>query len=133
LVLVTDAIGATGTTPGRHRLGPLEVMVEGGRAVLADHPATVAGSVLTMDRALAMAVRDAGVPLLTALSAASLHPADVLGETRKGRLGPGCDADMVLLDRDLSAVATIVGGRVAHDPAGALRLLAPSASEVKVP
>jgi N-acetylglucosamine-6-phosphate deacetylase len=133
LVLVTDAIGATGTGPGRHRLGPLEVVVENGRAVLADHPGTVAGSVLTMERAVALAVRDAGVPLLTALRAASLHPAEVLGESRKGRLGPGADADIVVLDRDFSVVCTIVGGQVAHDPAGMLRLLAPAAREVQVP
>lgn len=115
LVLVTDAIGATGTTPGRHWLGPLEVLVTDGRAVLADREETVAGSVLTMDRALALAVKVAEVPLLTALRAASLHPADALGETAKGRLQPGADADMVVLDRGLGLVATIIGGQVAAD------------------
>ena len=118
LVLMTDAIGATGTVPGRHRLGPLEVQVANGRAVLVGHEDTVAGSVLTMDRALELTVHMAGVPLLTALQATSLHPARVLGEQRKGRLAPGADADMVVLDEDLSLVATIVGGRVEHDPRG---------------
>jgi N-acetylglucosamine-6-phosphate deacetylase len=51
LVLMTDAIGATGTPPGRHRLGPQEVLVSADRAVLAGQEETVAGSVLTMDRA----------------------------------------------------------------------------------
>ncbi len=120
LVLVTDAIGATGTPPGRHRLGPLEVLVRDGRAVLAGHQETAAGSVLTMDRAVALTVQIAGVPLLTALQAASLHPANVIGELRKGRLVPGADADMVVLDSNLSLMATIVGGRVAHDPNGIL-------------
>jgi len=41
----------------------------------------------------------------------SLHPAEVLGESRKGRLGPGADADIVVLDRDFSVVCTIVGVR----------------------
>jgi N-acetylglucosamine-6-phosphate deacetylase len=125
LVFITDAIGATGALPGLHRLGPLEVLVKDGRAVLADHEETAAGSVLTMDNAVALAVRVAGVPLLLALRAASLHPAMVLAEKRKGYLGPGADADIVVLDRDLSVVSTIVGGRIAHDPTGALRSVLP--------
>jgi N-acetylglucosamine-6-phosphate deacetylase len=123
LVLMTDAIGATGTAPGLHRLGPLEVVVENGRAVLAGHTETVAGSVLTMEKAVALAVHVAAVPLLVALQAASLHPATVLGEIRKGRLVAGSDADIVVLGSDLSVLGTIIGGRVAHDPAG---LLAPA-------
>ncbi len=129
LVLVTDAIGATGKAPGRHRLGPLEVLVSDGRAVLADQEETTAGSVLTMDRAVALAVQAAGVPLLTALQAASLHPAQVLGEDRKGRLAAGSDADMVVLDADLSLVATIVRGQVAYDPKGLLKPLEMAASQ----
>jgi N-acetylglucosamine-6-phosphate deacetylase len=120
LVLVTDAIGATGAAPGLHRLGPLEVFVTDGRAVLAGNAETVAGSVLTMDKAVALAVDVACVPLLTALQAASLHPARVLGEHRKGRLIPGADADLVVLDRRLSLVATVIGGQVVYDPTGLL-------------
>jgi len=120
LVLVTDAIGATGAAPGLHRLGPLEVFVTDGRAVLAGNAETVAGSVLTMDKAVALAVEVARVPLLTALQAASLHPARVLGEHRKGRLIPGADADLVVLDRRLSLVATVIGGQVVYDPTGLL-------------
>jgi N-acetylglucosamine-6-phosphate deacetylase len=131
LVLVTDAIGATGTAPGRHWLGPLEVLVSDGRAVLANQEETVAGSVLTMDRAVALTVQVAQVPLLTALRAASLHPADTLGETAKGRLRPGADADMVVLGRDLGLLATIIGGRVAADPGGVLSLI--GAGEQRAP
>ncbi|HXW78539.1 MAG TPA: N-acetylglucosamine-6-phosphate deacetylase [Acidimicrobiales bacterium] len=133
LVLVTDAIGATGTPPGRHRLGPLEVLVQDGRAVLAGHQETAAGSVLTMDRAVALTVQVAGVPLLTALQAASLHPANVLGEQRKGRLAPGADADLVVLDNDLALVGTVVGGQVAHDPLGVLAPLEMTASRARLP
>ena len=123
LVLVTDAIGAAGAPPGLHRLGPLEVFVTDGRAVLAGNAETVAGSVLTMDKAVALTVEVARVPLLTALQAASLHPAKVLGEHRKGRLSPGADADIVVLDRQLGVVATVVGGRVVYDPNGVLSSL----------
>jgi N-acetylglucosamine-6-phosphate deacetylase len=123
LVLVTDAIGAAGAAPGLHRLGPLEVLVKDGRAVLAGNSETVAGSVLTMDKAVALTVDVASVPLLTALKAASLHPAKVLGEHRKGRLSPGADADLAVLDRQLDVVATVVGGKVVYDPTGLLSSL----------
>lgn len=118
LVLVTDAIGATGMPPGTYGLGPMQVEVSEKRAVLAGRPETVAGSVLTMDRAVALTVQVAGVPLTTALRAASLHPADALGERSKGRLAPGADADLVVLDNNLSLQATVIGGRPAHDPYG---------------
>ena len=133
LVLITDAIGATGTVPGRHRLGPLEVDVADGRAVLVGQEQTMAGSVLTMDRALALTVQVAGVPLLTALQATSLHPARVLGEQRKGRLVPGYDADIVVLDKDLTLVATIVAGRVVHDPRGLFSSLEMALSQAPLP
>ena len=105
-------------------------MVKDGRAVLAGHEETIAGSILTMDRAVALAVHVASVPLLVALQAASLHPAMALDENRKGRLTPGADADMVLLDQDLSVISTIVGGEVVYDPTG---VLAPRLDEVALP
>jgi N-acetylglucosamine-6-phosphate deacetylase len=119
-VFITDAIGPTGSPPGRYHLGPLEVLVSEDRAVLADESGTIAGSVLTMDRAVGFAVKQAGLPLTTALQAASLTPATVLGEKQKGRLSPGSDADIVILDPDYRALATIIAGRVAHDHTGLL-------------
>lgn len=128
LVLMTDAISAAGADPGRYRLGPVEVLVSDGRAVLADKEGTVAGSVLTMDRAVAQAVNLAGVPLLSALRAASLNPANALGEETKGRLSPGSDADLVVLDSELAVLATMIGGRVAHDPGHLFEVLGNGAS-----
>jgi N-acetylglucosamine-6-phosphate deacetylase len=121
LVLVTDAIGPAGAPPGRYHLGPIEVLVSEERSVLADGSGTVAGSVLTMDKAVGFAVNKAGVPLLTALQAASLNPASVLGEKSKGRLAPGADADLVVLDANLRALATVIAGRAVYDPGGLLR------------
>lgn len=123
LALVTDAIGPAGAPPGRYKLGPTDVIVSEERAQLADGSGTIAGSVLTMDRAVGFAVKSANVGLLPALQAASLNPATALGEKAKGRLAAGSDADFVVLDDALRAVATVVAGRVVHDPRGLLAAL----------
>ncbi len=119
-VAITDAISATGLPDGEHRLGELAVRVRDGRAVLADQPDTLAGSVLTMDRAVATLVA-AGVPPIDAIRAATATPARVLGDERsRGVLAPGARADLVVLDRGYAAQATVIGGRVVHDPGGRL-------------
>jgi N-acetylglucosamine-6-phosphate deacetylase len=119
VVAVTDAVGATGLPDGRHRLGAAPVDVRDGRVTLAGSPGTLAGSVLTTDRAVRTLVA-AGVPLAEAVTAATRTPADVLGRAASGRLQPGADADLAVLDRRLRAVATVVAGRPVHDPEGLL-------------
>jgi len=62
--------------------------------------------------AIRTAVQAHGVPLATALAAATASPAAIWGLARKGRIAPGMDADLLLLDRDtLGLKATIAGGR----------------------
>jgi len=119
-LLVTDAIPATGLPPGRHRLGSVEVRAGAGRATLATDPDTLAGSLLTMDRAVALVRERAGIALPVVLAAASAAPADALGRSDLGRLAPGALADLVLLTPDLRTEATVVGGRAVHDPRGLL-------------
>jgi N-acetylglucosamine-6-phosphate deacetylase len=123
LVAITDATAATGMADGRYRVGPLEVMVADHRVVLAEDHHTLAGSVLTMDRAVATLV-DAGVDLATAIQAATSTPAAVVGAGSKGHLRAGGDADLVVLRPDLSAAATVIGGRVVWDPGGLLSSVA---------
>jgi N-acetylglucosamine-6-phosphate deacetylase len=124
LVAVTDAISATGLPDGEHRVGELPVFVRDGRAVLADQPETLAGSVLTMDRAVASLVA-AGVEPVDAIRAATATPARVLGDERsRGVLAVGARADLVVLDGGYAARATVIGGRVVHDPGGLLRAMA---------
>ena len=54
------------------------------------------------------------------LEAASLHPAQVLGLHNKGRLDPGCDADIVLLDDELVVKGVYVAGSCAWADEGSL-------------
>jgi N-acetylglucosamine-6-phosphate deacetylase len=106
VTFVTDAIDAAGRPDGDYRLGAVPVTVRGGRATTGD--GHLAGSTLTLD----IAVRNAvawGIPLPDALAMASTVPAGVLG-LRKGRIAPGYDADLTILDADLRPVGTLVAG-----------------------
>jgi N-acetylglucosamine-6-phosphate deacetylase len=98
--LVTDAMAAAGAPDGDYRLGPLDVQVRDGVATVAGR-GTIAGSTLTLDRAVRYAVREVGLTLEEALAAASTVPAGLLGRDDLGRLAPGCRADVVGLDEDL--------------------------------
>jgi len=74
----------------------------------------MAGSLLTLDRAVRTYRRLAGVDTAEAVAAATATPARVLGLADRGRLHPGARADLVMLDHHLAVVATVIGGRVVH-------------------
>lgn len=116
LVLVTDAMAATGLGDGRHHLGSQEVVVTDGRATLPD--GTLAGSVATLDGCLRHVAAVTGAPLGDVLPTVTTTPADVLGEPTRGRLEVGARADLVVFDDDLQVVQTLVGGEVVHTAAG---------------
>ncbi len=98
IALVTDAMAATGTGDGDYTLGSLTVSVHDGVAHLSGTE-TLAGSTLTQDAALRMAIRNSGVTPSEAVGALTLTPARVLGlEHRHGLLAPGYVADAVRLD-----------------------------------
>lgn len=98
VALITDAMAAAGSSDGDYQLGSLNVTVEGGRAVLRGTH-TIAGSTLTQDAALRVALERVGVSPLEAVTALTLTPAHVLGlEHRHGLVAPGFAADVVLLD-----------------------------------
>jgi len=115
-VLITDAIAATGMPDGRYRLGTLEVEVKNGRCTANGR---LAGSVLTMDRALRNAMRFAHWDLQQGLRAVSLNPARVTGQTDSGRIEARCRADIAVLSPDGEVRTTIVGGAVAQATARA--------------
>jgi N-acetylglucosamine-6-phosphate deacetylase len=99
-VLVTDAMAAAGFGDGDYQLGGLAVEVRDSIARVAGTP-TIAGSTLTLDRAVRVAVA-AGVDPVTALRAATSHPADYLGLTNVGRITPGAQANLIHLDPSLT-------------------------------
>lgn len=118
-VLITDAMRAAGLPDGPYSLGGQDVFVQEGECRLAD--GTLAGSVLTMARALANFLAASNQPLVEIWPAASRTPAMSVRMAHEiGSIMPGYRADFVLLaEETLDVVATIVGGELAylHDTA----------------
>jgi N-acetylglucosamine-6-phosphate deacetylase len=100
VALITDAMAAAGSDDGDYRLGTLNVTVAGGLAVLSGTD-TIAGSTLTQDAALRIAIEAANIEPHRAVEALTLTPARVLGrEHELGLLKSGYAADAVLLDHE---------------------------------
>ena len=111
VVLVTDASPAAGLDDGDYTLGGQKVLLREGRSLLPD--GTLAGSTLTMNRAVAGAAAMASLTLAEALAAATVNPARVLGiDGRKGSLEEGKDADLVVMDHSFAVLLTMCRGRV---------------------
>lgn len=115
ITLVTDAMAAMGMGPGRYLLGGQEVFVDQISARLTD--GRLAGSILTMDQAVRNMMAITGCSLAEVVAMASTTPAAVLGLRHKGRIAPGCDADLVVLDQALKVKQTWVAGRLVYDAA----------------
>jgi N-acetylglucosamine-6-phosphate deacetylase len=108
-VLITDAISATGMPDGHYQLGPIEVDVKDGRCT---SNGSLAGSVLTMDRAVRNVTQFARWSLKDAVRAASLNPARAVGLAgQQGVLASGSEANFVVLNGSGEVLKTVVGGR----------------------
>ena len=107
LYCVTDSSAATGMPDGAYMLGSQHVHKCMGGVRMAN--GTLAGSALTMDQALRNLV-SLGLDLADASRRVSTYAADYLGETARGRLAPGCHADIVVLDRHLNIHAVYIEG-----------------------
>jgi N-acetylglucosamine-6-phosphate deacetylase len=94
-VLITDALSATGMGDGHFRLGGFDVEVKGDRCTA---NGVLAGSVLTLDRAVRNIRKFANWPLQHAIQLATWNPARALGHQDIGILAPGAKADFVVLN-----------------------------------
>jgi len=115
LYCVTDSTAATGMPDGEYKLGRQPVTKCLGGVRLAD--GTLAGSTLTMDRALRNLVDVIGVPLADAARRVATNAAEFLGLADRGRLVAGAWADVAVLDQDLQVQDVFIQGRsfdVAH-------------------
>jgi N-acetylglucosamine-6-phosphate deacetylase len=116
-VLITDATAALGIEAGVHRLGDVDITINGDRLETAD--GTLAGSKLTLDRAVRNLVSFTGCSPAEAIGTVTANPARLLGLADRGTIAPGSHADVVVLDEQLGVERTIIGGITAwqRDPA----------------
>ena len=113
LTLGTDAVSSAGMPDGEYLFNDQKVMKVNKKITLPD--GSLAGSSLTMIDAVKNMVHFTGIPLHKAIRMSSLNPARLLGiEKSKGKLAPGMDADLVLLDQDLNVKITMVQGEIVY-------------------
>lgn len=107
VILISDSMEATGLDDGEYSLGGQPVTVRGNRATL--HDGTIAGSATDLMACLRTAVLDMGIPLASAVKAASSNPARAIGvDADFGAIAPGKVASCVLLDRETLEVRQVV-------------------------
>jgi len=113
VALITDAVSPAGLPEGNYEFVGREVFVRDGAVRMDD--GSLAGSILTLDRAVRNIVTFTGISWSEAIAMASQVPARIAGmELRKGRIAPGADADLLALDDKGFVKRTWVRGQLAY-------------------
>jgi N-acetylglucosamine-6-phosphate deacetylase len=108
VALITDAMMAAGLKDGKYELGGQEVFVKDGAARLAS--GQLAGSTLTLDRAVCNVVKHCDVSITDAVKMASTTPAEIIGLKNKGLIKEGYAADLVIFDEDINIKHVYIAG-----------------------
>ena len=110
MILISDSLRACGLGDGEYELGGQQFFVKGNRATIAN--GSLAGSVSDVMACMRTAVRTMGIPLTSAVKAATVNPARALGlDGKLGAIAPGYQADAVVLDRDLNIKHVVLRGK----------------------
>lgn len=113
VILIADSMEAAGLPDGQYQLGGQAVTVTGPRAVLTEHPDTIAGSATCLFDCMKRAVLDMGIPLESAVRAASENPAKSIGvDADYGSLAEGRYGNVILVDDALNIKSVIQKGVV---------------------
>lgn len=108
LLLISDSIRCTGLADGAYSLGGQPVTLSDGRATLCDK--TLAGGSVFLMRCIQKAI-EFGIAPQAAIYAATAAPADSVGlGDRAGRILPGRDADILVLDANFRLKQVFIGG-----------------------
>ncbi|MFK4165813.1 N-acetylglucosamine-6-phosphate deacetylase [Paenibacillus lautus] len=115
LILITDAMSATGMADGEYTIGDLPVVVENGIATLKSNRDSLAGSTLTMIKGFQLLVREVGLSIEQASRVGSLNPARKIGiDDCTGSLESGKLADVLVLSSDLELQGVWIQGERKH-------------------
>ena len=113
VILIADSMMACGLPDGQYSLGGQAVTVRGPRATLTEQPGTIAGSATCLFDCMKRAVLDMGVPLESAVRAATLNPARSIGiDADYGSLDAGRYGNVVLVDDKLDILKVVRHGEV---------------------
>ena len=113
VVLIADSMMPCGLPDGQYSLGGQAGTVKGPRATLTEHPGVIAGSATCLYDCMRRAVLDMGVPLESAVRAASENPARSIGvDSDYGSLAAGRYGNVILADRELNIQKVIQKGQV---------------------
>jgi N-acetylglucosamine-6-phosphate deacetylase len=118
IAIVSDACSAAGCAPGEYLMGGVKVILKPKRLALTggnliDGVPPLGGSA-TPQLAMVKNYVDWGFGLSVALKMSTVVPARIIGETRKGLLRVGNDADLILIDDQVALQATVIAGNVVH-------------------
>ncbi len=112
VIMISDSVMAAGMPEGSYTLGGQKITVTGKTATV-DATGALAGSVSNLMECMCLCVREMGIPLGSAVKAASSNPAKALRIYDKyGSISHGKYADIVLLDRDLNIRKIIFRGKL---------------------
>ncbi len=110
IILVTDAMEAAGLRDGEYSLGGQKVYVKNREARLED--GTIAGSVLTMDKAVKNMLNASNLAVNEVINMATINPARKLNlEHKIGSIKEGLKADLVLLNKNFEVEKTFIAGK----------------------
>ncbi|MFL0250252.1 N-acetylglucosamine-6-phosphate deacetylase [Clostridium neuense] len=114
MMLITDCMRAGGLKDGVSELGGQKVFVKDNSARLED--GTLAGSILTLNKAIKNIYENTNLTLNEAVNLATINPArDIKIDCRKGSLEKGKDADITIFNDKFEVLETIVGGRIVYE------------------
>ena len=118
IAIVSDACPATGCAPGEYVQGGLSIILKENRLVISgagsiDNAPPLGGSATPL-LAMIRNYLDWGFGLCTPLKMSTLVPARIIGETKKGLIRVGSDADLILIDDRANLHATLVKGETMY-------------------
>lgn len=111
-IMITDSLMCKGFPVGtKFDFGGQEVVIYPDGSAHLVEAGNLAGSTLNVNKGLKILIEDALVPVNYAINACTSNPARCLHvDDRKGTIGVGYDADLVILDKDYEVVQTYCKG-----------------------